>query len=691
MKRRVISFIFVLMLCIGFGQITYGAGQSDSREYGPGTFTATLTETYNQEMGLYEQQFPGGRRFVTNIPNGGQMYDAAFLFLGGGIKGRLERDGAGVNIPSDGYLYEPGFYILTAEAQPIGKTAVETAVFSFRLLGQPRGAVDTGEYSHPKIVCGTEVQDVKGKDGWHRFVLPNYKSVFSSLSKNNSTVSSASFYIPGNVNASLTRDGEAAPLINQVDITAPGQYQLKVWAESYGPANGCPVWYETTISFTIPLPESEAAQAFSGIFGSGGSQSAENKNSEKAETLNEIYHENAVLYEEAFSNGTVFYSNIANGSISGGNVYLDIPANISVSMMRDGRPAAFESKAPINEEGTYLLNLSTSYKEGGGVHTLTSTFRFRIQKSFGNEIPGDEALSEQLEGEDLPPVESDIDLPAETEGTPSSGAEYVGGVDYDADLQMFRHPFMDGSSFYISVPQNGVVNDSVYAEVPESATAVLSVDDGEPRDYESGTVIGDHGSYALKVRMGTGETVTWRFRIVLHAVNDLTEFTAPDGYLIESVNCSGESGESSETIDASSYNLSEDGTYSFIMKGEDAGLPELFSVVILDTKVPVITLEGVDEKGKAKKGSFFYFCDEENATVTIKKGNKTINPFGNRIEGSGSYTITAVDAAGNVGVYHVKAGVHLNMFSYVLLAMLAVLVGGLVIFYSVNRKQMKVR
>ena len=56
----------------------------------------------------------------------------------------------------------------------------ETAVFSFRLLGQPRGAVNTEEYSHPKIVCGTEVTSVAGRDGWYRFAMPNYKSVYTS-------------------------------------------------------------------------------------------------------------------------------------------------------------------------------------------------------------------------------------------------------------------------------------------------------------------------------------------------------------------------------------------------------------------------------------------------------------------------------------------------------------------------------
>lgn len=66
MKRRsVIAFIVCLMVYTGFGRIAYGAERIVSDEKGPGKSTVTLTETYNQEMGLYEEQFAGGRRFVT--------------------------------------------------------------------------------------------------------------------------------------------------------------------------------------------------------------------------------------------------------------------------------------------------------------------------------------------------------------------------------------------------------------------------------------------------------------------------------------------------------------------------------------------------------------------------------------------------------------------------------------------------
>ena len=150
-------------------------------------------------------------------------------------------------------------------------------------------------------------------------------------------------------------------------------------------------------------------------------------------------------------------------------------------------------------------------------------------------------------------------------------------------------------------------------------------------------------------------------------------------------------GESSETLEQASYSLTGDGTYSFILKGKEAGLPELFTVIIQDTEAPVVTFEGVDDKGKAKKGSFSYSCDEENVSISIKKGNKAVNTLGNTVKGSGTYTVTAVDAAGNTSVYQIKAGVHLNMFSYILLVILAIIVGILIIFYSVNRDQMKVR
>ncbi|MEG1294733.1 MAG: hypothetical protein RSD33_11145, partial [Clostridium sp.] len=524
------------------------------------------------------------------------------------------------------------------------------------------------------------------------------------MSKDNSTVETACFYIPGNVGCVLTRDGAPVQLINRVELDTPGQYSLKIFAESYGSANPCPVYYESFLSFTIPVKESDNAagaigsavsSAFSGG-GNGGSDAKDSKRQVLVENLSENYYENAGLYEEAFSNGVVFYSNVAAGSISGGNVYLDIPANVQISMTKDGVAATFLNKIPINEEGSYLLNLSVSDVKDGITEVRDSSMRFRIQKGVAPALSPDAAaqLSSAVNTEEMLPestVESTTDLPeaneANASGTDVNGQDNTDNKMYDKEKEMYRYLFPDGTEIYLNVPTNTMVNEAVYAELPTGVKATVTKDGAATVDYQSGMQAIDHGSYVIAAENEAGEKIELPFRILLHAVNDVTQFTAPEGYIISSVDIDGDQ---ATQLNAASYDLTEDGTYSFIMSGKSKDFPELFTVVIKDTQAPELTFEGLDENGKAIAKSFSYTCDDENAVITVLRGKKTVRTIGNTLTDSGNYTISVEDAAGNRKEYHSKISFHLNMITIILCAIVIVIIGGLIAFYISNREQMKV-
>ncbi len=99
--------------------------------------------------------------------------------------------------------------------------------------------------------------------------------------------------------------------------------------------------------------------------------------------LGESYHDDFEVYEESIAGNWFFYTNVSNGGITDSGVYLDIPANISYEMERDGVPVSYASRQTVTARGSYVVTLTVTEGEGKPFNEqsiYTAVFRFRIQE-----------------------------------------------------------------------------------------------------------------------------------------------------------------------------------------------------------------------------------------------------------------------------------------------------------------------
>ncbi len=116
-------------------------------------------------------------------------------------------------------------------------------------------------------------------------------------------------------------------------------------------------------------------------------------------SMRESYHEEYGIYEESINDLYFLYSNVSNGGITDRPVSIDIPANITYTMEKDGIPFSYVSGQLAGERGTYVLRLSVIVDPTAPLskqEEYRTTFRFRIQEKLpqsqrtdGSEAPVD--------------------------------------------------------------------------------------------------------------------------------------------------------------------------------------------------------------------------------------------------------------------------------------------------------------
>lgn len=125
----------------------------------------------------------------------------------------------------------------------------------------------------------------------------------------------------------------------------------------------------------------------------------------KKVTLSEQYHEEYKTYEESMADVFFLYTNVANGGITDQPVTIDIPANLTYTMEKDGAAWAYAAGQTLTERGTYVLKLSGVENPELPLSRQTeyeAVFRFRIQEkppaeSSGSDIPGTVGVNEKGE------------------------------------------------------------------------------------------------------------------------------------------------------------------------------------------------------------------------------------------------------------------------------------------------------
>ena len=701
-----------ILICLSviFGNVNIYAVEETTEEYVDETLYS-ITESFDVVSGMYVEKIDDDIQFLSSVPQGGVVSDGVYLEVPANVNVELTRDGDSVPFYNETPICNSGYYIMKLTARN-SRGEERAGVFGFRIGAPPSGKVATSEYRYPKISCNAAITS-DGNTGMYKYTLPNYKAFFTNVKQYGESVESARFVIPRNLGYSLKRNGVNIGLVNNKVYSQSGNYTLKVFGYSNGQENGYDACYETILNFTIPAPQtsSSTSSAVSSIVGSSGSTGTVTSSSasgstgtagipasvpdlsydepeidEQRELINdsllENYFESANIYSETFSTGDAFFTNTPNDGIVGGNVYFDIPYNMSVSMTKDGVPVQFNNKTYINEEGSYIL-LVTDVYDG---ETYTARFSFRIQKgmdSSGAVDTGDtftENTSEGAQGEDETRKENE---------NSESDVDYDVVNHYDAERGMYVFD-CGNEQFYMSVPDGMFSNYEVILDVPDTMEAVLYRNDEE---IEYTDTISDDGRYTLNVTSDTGECEV-SFDLAVYSVNYMEEFVAPEGYSFMVAeysdyngtysNVTSEEGDEYEEglmiIEDQRLNLSNvfelpiDGQYDFLLQGK-RGMPILSATIILDTTAPVITFEGLEDNMRTENTSVEIICDDSEAEVVLigdDDGEETVDMAGGRaiINGEGKYTLIAKDMAGNESEYDFVLGSEGSPFLAISIAVL---------------------
>ncbi len=742
--RVLILCIFILIFNLdvygadSISNLFRSAAESVSNAAGQSADAGNLTESFDINSGFYNEKLGEGLEFLSSIPNGAVVNDAVYFDIPLGLmNAELEYEGSDIDFNNKTLIYNKGYYILRLTA-PTSSDEDLVGVFTFRIGDPPQNRVKSAAYKYPVVSCNAAISDFD--DGMYRYMLPSYKAFLTNVPGYGESVENARFVIPRNLGYSLTRNGQKLSLVNNQVYSTPGTYYLKVYGSGYATGNGYETYYETVLNFSIASEDSgDGSSSSSGSSGSGssigsslssaagsigsaassigsaassvssaarstGSSISSGANSISSslsslssrfgssntdtdlinDYLSETFFESANLYSETFSSGDAFYTNTPNDGIVGGNVYIDIPHNMTVTMTKDGLPVAFTNKTYINEKGSYSLLVTNT--DGEDVNTARYTFRIqegvdRSPSASGafsintqDEQQSTDAPNDELDSSYLPQVDaSDINM--------DTSVKYENKNTYDPVMGMYS--FKAGeTTFYSSVPDGMISNYNVKLDVPSYAELELKKDGEDiPLPSENGGEIEDDGHYELTVTDESGEKTTISFDIVYYSTNAFDKFIAPEGYYIIASNYEDYYGTYTDIQDdkerqeyndgyelimsqqetpSNVYEMPLDGEYDFILQSQE-GMPVISTTFILDRIAPVVEFEGLDKKLKTKNESVVVYCYDPEATLVLmdESGSTTkIELEGNTgtINGNGQYSLLAGDMAGNMNEYKISLG-----------------------------------
>ncbi len=753
-------------------------------------------EKFDSRLGMYTETFASGRQFVSTVPNNGITYDAVILDLPQGINTQLRCDGNLVSFADAEPIYKTGYYTLNISSPDIMSGENTETLFVFRIMGTPAATVYNAKFGCPEALCVPTVTADDERNGMNIYTFPNYKRFYSSVSEDGETVQNATFDFPPNVGYELYKNGKLVSFEKNKGVTQPGAYRLNVYAKNYGVAEGFEAVYKAVLTFNIDYPASSsglgstlssavssvgsaissgtsslssaasrigstasnigsavnrgssavssASSSVSSALG-GGSSSQTAAEVEKDE-LTETYNDDAKVYKEEFSSGDAFYTNTSNGDISGGNVYIDIPANMSVTMTKDGVNTTFANKTYMSDPGSYSLVIIDNF----GTRKLSAKYSFRIQQGL------DASERTELEAEDEEEEEG---------GNPSfdfnEGALVRTSADYsfDTDRELFAYPLGD-KTVYMNVPPGMFSNDGLLLHIPDGVTVAAVNGDGEEYEIGENGEINENGTYTVNLSDGEGNNASLEFYLYNRAVNMPQDYTAPAGYLItniaymngdesyseeeeeeeteeeteeyeeEEVALSDNAEEEPETEAVeeeektpeelaleeehrrgiqtisdlvsmaarngiASMTLPLDGDYSLVMEGEN-GLPTLTCDIIVDRTAPVLEFEGLNDRMVSTGNEFTLRCSDGEATIILykdKEDGEILSEAGGTytVSGVGKYNIVARDPAGNESTYNVRISRHIGAAGVATIILFLLLIGAVVGFIFYNSRKFSVR
>lgn len=423
-------------------------------------------------------------------------------------------------------------------------------------------------------------------------------------------------------------------------------------------------------------------------------------------SLREYYHETYKVYEESMADLFFLYTNVKNGGMTHEPVMIDIPANISYSVEKDGLPYEYISKTYISEKGTYVMKLTGIENKELPLSEQVeykATFRFRITDE--PPVEETEAVKESASisgsvsiGSGNVSVEVNKEIPIivpptteaeEEQNTVVESIEQTETIvepevtipakrtqDYEVSTGNYVTTMENGRKLTASAPEGYVGPDSVYLSVSEddAATTRLYKND-ELVEFVNNSSIVEFGKYRVEM-----DDNSYYFTIASH-VNDMDHYPAPTGMKFTEVRFNDEA----ITLASDQYvQMQEDGVYTFKMIGKDGEVAE--SVLIKDTVIPDMAIAIVDGAAQIQ-----YLSNDITIIELIKDGEVVPGFAGTSITDPGKYTLTIYDDAGNGATASFDLSYQMNIYGILAIVLVLLSIGGIVGFVIYIKKHTKVR
>ena len=457
-------------------------------------------------------------------------------------------------------------------------------------------------------------------------------------------------------------------------------------------------------------------------------------------SLSETYYEDYAIYCLSIQDLYYFYSTIGNNGITDQPVSVDIPANITYSVTKDGMPMEYTSKQQITENGTYIFRITVVQNPEDSVsrqNIIRTNYHFRIQPKAAK--PKEEQQTQQnssylpdnylgnlqtsgqqssqgsymYDGTAYDPSLPDLAV-TEPETEAETGSSQEGGQDpleeglpdeaptdeeaavpavseqttlrYDYEQGLYVTSFADGSSLLATVPNGMMTNYDVTLQTQDLPEQFRLLKDGEDCPVPEDGTVRDPGSYEIIIP-SQDQVFTYSFRILGDAEGNLDYYTVPQSVTLKEFYIDGVLQGAERYTDANGVqrvHFAEDGVYRLVMQDE---LGAIFDCeLILDRKPPVVTVEVT--KGMAQ---IQYGDPSEIEKVILRNGRKeeTLSAI-TEVTGSGMYEMEVYDHAGNHTTVNFRVRGSMNMATVVSIVMLFGIIAALVVLFIRTKRDGKV-
>ena len=436
-------------------------------------------------------------------------------------------------------------------------------------------------------------------------------------------------------------------------------------------------------------------------------------------TLTEAYYDEFECYSEGFNGAAYIYSNVGNNVITDQSVYVDIPANVSYRLEKDGIEIPYVTKSRLSGRGSYRFQLEVVKNPEDPVADQVlykAVFNFRIadrvkpaqgnvgstmdepaytpltpgqndpglpyvaMETAAEEIP-QETQSVHLEFVDDPEIqEEQQNLPEEAE-LPEEPEMPETELSFNPVTGFYSKEFADGTVFRANTASGMPVNYAVQADCSGLRGDVKVFCDGQEIELPEDEMFTEAGEYDLQIPDGTG-VYHYRFRIFSHPVTGPLSLSLPKGTELSSFTLDGREQRYLTAADGSvSAELSEEGTY--VLQFTDENLQSYETTIVLDQTPPA-----VDAEQSGKGIVIRYDREEEIDHVTIHKGKKEYDQsILYEIKEPGEYKVDFYDEAGNVTTLTFVLKKSINIASVIaVLLIIGILACGAFFFWKIRNK-----